>query len=772
MNISIKAKLAACLWLLIIVLLISSAWHQKSNIDTSMMSLLPTSQQQPMVREASFQMGRQFSQRLLIIVSSEDKHKRQAAVQQLANAYQDVPQVRSVLWRFEQQRLTDSQQALKPYRYVLLTEQQRQDVLQQQTASLRMQAIAAILNPVSFKSLDLTADPFGLMQSWQAQQEFKLNIELQDDYLQLSEAKNSYLLILELADDAFSIQTQQAVLSVFNDWQSKFANQQINLQASGLLIHADAGAKQAQWEMSTIGLGSLLGITLLMWSVFRRLSTVLMVFLPLAIGCAVATAIAFLVFERVHIVTFAFGAGLVGVAVDYALHYVCERQTRPNALQSILAGLALGLFSSVLAYAAQAITPFPGLRQMAVFSVSGLIAAWLTVVLWLPLLANQQAGVKASLGAGLITWQIKLPNIHQQLWLKPFLVLITIGAVLVIINGRTVDDIRLLQTSSDELIKQESHLHGLLGLNSSTQFLLLHCDQEQDCLEREERIQPLLQSWLAGGKLNHYQMLSQQVPSLSRQDQNVLLVEQLYQQELADLFATLNLPELLQAQAQAKLHQDLDKRFSIEQAQSATIMPANSLFKSEQYGMATVISYSATTPLSDDDLAQLQQLTEGIELIDQVDAISSLMHNYRLQMMMWVSLAYLLLIGILAWRYKQAMWRIITPPLLASIYTVALLSQILPGINLFHVMALILVLGIGIDMGIFLTETKQAQQTWLAVSLSVATSLMAFGLLALSQTPVLTHFGLTVLLGLSFVWLLTTMLRQPSLSRSKNLAGT
>ena len=74
-------------------------------------------------------------------------------------------------------------------------------------------------------------------------------------------------------------------------------------------------------------------------------------------------------------------------------------------------------------------------------------------------------------------------------------------------------------------------------------------------------------------------------------------------------------------------------------------------------------------------------------------------------------------------------------------------------------MALILVLGIGLDMGIFLAETDGSSHTWLAVSLSCVTSLMAFGLLALSKTPVLHHFGITVLLGLLLVWLLVIIMR-------------
>jgi len=64
------------------------------------------------------------------------------------------------------------------------------------------------------------------------------------------------------------------------------------------------------------------------------------------------------------------------------------------------------------------------------------------------------------------------------------------------------------------------------------------------------------------------------------------------------------------------------------------------------------------------------------------------------------------------------------------------------------------VLGIGVYASIFLRESQGSPHTWLAVSLAAITTLLAFGLLALSQTPVLHQFGLTVLLGIVGVWLL------------------
>ncbi len=111
-------------------------------------------------------------------------------------------------------------------------------------------------------------------------------------------------------------------------------------------------------------------------------------------------------------------------------------------------------------------------------------------------------------------------------------------------------------------------------------------------------------------------------------------------------------------------------------------------------------------------------------------------------------------------RYGREVWRVVLPPLIASILTLALLVGLGQGVNIFHLMALILVLGIGLDMGIFLIETDESPYTWLAVSLSICTSLLAFGLLALSRTPVLHHFGLTVLVGLSLVWLIAPTMRK------------
>jgi len=760
----LSAKALALLWLATVLLLAVVAWQKQPTVDTSMMSLLPPSQQQPIVHEASMQMGKRFSQRLLVLVSGEQKETARAAVKTLATRFESLAAVGTVIWKVDTAQAAQAQQALQPYRYVLLADQLKSKLQSGDTTFVRQQALSQIINPVSVGKIDLVSDPFALSSKRQLDLlSDQVNVAFEDGLLRLRDTeKTDYLVLVEFEHDAFQRQTQQAVLGELAQLQQAFKADEVTLTPSGLLVHADAGAKQAQREMSTIGVGSLIGIVLLMLWVFKSARQVGLLLLPIVVGCLVATAAAFLVFEKVHIVTFSFGAGLIGVAIDYALHFLCERRYQHKALSRILAGLTLGLFSSVLAYAAQSITPFPGLRQMAVFSVFGLIAAWLTVVLWLPLLTRRDALQPIPFAGRISQFIQQMPSVDNTRWLGVALTVLVLLSVVVIAFGKTEDDIRLLQTSPPTLIAQETAMQRALQLKSSTQFLLISCQTLQACLEQEEQLKPTLNAWVADNTLSDYHLLSDRFPSLAAQENNAQLVSTLYETELATLFGAVGLPDGLLVKAQAQLKDDISKRLIFEQLPSAMLAQSLSdhIVDTKHGEIATIVGLNTKTPEAlQQKVNALDQQTLHVILVDQVASISNLMENYRQQVMLWVLLAYVFVFSVLGWRYKKQAVRIIMPPLVASLMTVAVLMQLSPGINLFHMVALILVLGIGVDMGIFLTETEQAENTWLAVTLSVVTSLLAFGLLSASQTPVLKHFGMTVLIGLTFVWVLSVLLR-------------
>ncbi|WP_222220410.1 MMPL family transporter [Marinobacterium arenosum] len=768
-------KTAAAGWLLFVVAVTVLALRQGPSFDSSIMSLLPESTQQPLVQRAADLMAERFSKRLILLLSGVEELRLRGAVTRLSGSLAALPDVSRVIWRLEESEVEQYRTELYSYRYAVIDEGIRALLLAGDFQQVQQRALFQLYSPLSVGGGSIVEDPFGLFTELTLNRRSEFNVQVSDSLLKVSGTEQpTYMLMVELAADPFSPALQKRVLGAVEAEQAVLTDVGIKVDMSGMLLHAAAGAQQASGEISTIGLGSLLGIVVVMWLTFRQLSSLLLMLVPVVVGSITAAAITLLVFERVHLVTFAFGAGLVGVSIDYALHYLCEhrRSSSDGILVKIMPGLLLGLFSSVMAYAALALAPFPGLRQMATFSVVGLSAAWLTVVLWLPLLARGGPQQPLALAAHLDRLRAGFPFAEGNPLLVGGLLVSLLFSVYTLWSSKSLDDIRLLQTSPVDLLKQEQSVQRALGVSSSSQFFLIRGDSLEQCLQREERLTARLEGLKAAGMLEGYQALSQVLPSLRRQAENSALVQQLYEQQLPPYLAMLNVSDHLLSDAYLSLARTEGRRLTPEiwLQQRGSDSWKDLIVEQSEWSAATLVRLTGTIgPETRQHLIALSDSDSAAVYIDQVQNISELMGSYRGQIVNWVVVAYLCVMLVLGVRYKKQIWRILLPPLLASVVTLALLVTLEQGVNLFHLMALILVLGIGLDMGIFLMETRQAPYTWLAVSLSSYTSLLAFGLLALSDTPVLHHFGLTVLIGLTLVWLLTPIMRNKT--KEKTLHG-
>ena len=760
---------SAISWLLLVIVVVFLAFRQGGGFDSSIIALLPKSEQQPVVQQATEKMAERFSKRLILLLTGEDEEKVRSAIKSLADSLIVTPDVSSVLWRLEDDEISRFRNELYPYRFSIIDEDVRDLLLTENYKQIKDRALLRLYSPLSAGGGGIVEDPFGLFTEVTLNRKSELNLQVSNSLLKVTETEfPTYMLMVTLAREPYSSELQRSVLGNIEVQKSLLSRSGISISMSGMLIHAEAGARQASNEISTIGLGSLLGIMIAMLLVFRQLKPLLLILFSITIGCVSAAAVTMLVFDRVHLVTFAFGAGLVGVSVDYALHFLCEsRISSPEqALRRILPGLLLGLFSSVLAYSAQALAPFPGLQQMATFSVVGLIASWLTVVLWFPLLTRGDTRQSLSAADKLDKIRKLFPRVEGSPLLILLLLIFFTLAVKSLWSGSTLDDIRLLQTSPASLLAQEQSVQQALGTSSSSQFLLVTADTLDQCLQKEEHLVSGLEKLKEDGLLKGYQALSSVLPSLNRQAENSEMVRQLYGQQLKPFYTTLSLSENKLSIAQLNFERSSDVLLTSDVwlQQQASQNWKDLIVMHSGESVATVIRF---TGLLNNDVKQslmsLSEVETGVTYVDKIQDISDLMGNYRSQIIEWIMIAYICVLFVLLYRYKYQVWRVVLPPLLASVFTLAILAQIEQGLNLFHLMALILVLGIGLDMGIFLMETDEAPYTWLAVSLSTYTSLLAFGMLAWSDTPVLHHFGLTVLLGLAIVWLITPLMRKNNL---------
>ncbi len=774
----IEHRFFSWLWLIVTVFLALAVWRWAATpgaVDSDILSLLSERSNTNLVSQAQSRLGESAARRVMVLVGGADLSSAVRAADAGHAALSRSGAFSHIEYLVDPARAKEMQSFYAPYRDFLLTPTQRSALQSADRQHFIDQALRGIYSPVGTPgALPLQDDPFQLFAAWQQERGAATRLRPMQDRLVVVDGERYYVaLLLEVAGSAFDQQVQQRVHAALTaaQQQAQSAAPSAEFLNAGVIIFATAVQQQAQREVSMIGAGSTIGIVLLILAAFRSWRPLLLVLLPIGIGCLAAIAVCAWVFGSIHVLTLVFGSSLVGVSVDYGLHVLCharrgdDRAQRFQRLRILLPGLVLALGTSVLAYLTLAIPAFPGLRQMALFSAVGLSAAWLTTVLWLPWLARD----------GLV-WQAWLPRTLQALQHRTMAwrgnsrsiaaLLLLVACAWGLTRLSVNDDVRLLQSLPPQLMAQQQRVADLAGVASPAQFLMVHADSPEAVLQIEERLGSELEGVRARGLLSAYQALSLWVPSQQRQQQDsALLGQHLYAPGgwLDQLGAQIDLPAtwLETSRAAHAAAKPLTLQSWLDAPAAAALRHLWLGRIGAQYVSVVALQGLQGQAGSRAVRAAAQQIA-GVTWVDRASDFSQLLSDYRREMAQVAAGAYLLVFIVLLWRYRQAALRVVAPSVLASLITLGLLGWFAIPVNLFTVLALLLVLGVGIDYGIYMQEEhgRQDGAAWVGVSLSALTTLLSFGLLALSKTPALQTFGLTMLLGVGLSWMLARGLRK------------
>ncbi|WP_432261413.1 MMPL family transporter [Cupriavidus sp. TMH.W2] len=770
------ARVLALAWLAIVLglALHQASFWRSARVDTDVMALLPGSERTATADRVLRQLADGVSREIIVLVGAPDWQRARAAAQRFGQAAGAHP---GLLRPVDKIAAFDFDAALafyRPWRDHLLTDSQRATLGRADADTLAQQALARLYQFSAGASLSgWSADPLGLWQDWWLSRADLTRVRERDGLPAFcAEGLHWVLLTYRISKPAFSVSgaTDYGDLLARADISARAGQDTVRVVMAGIPLHAEAAAAQASIEMNVIGLGSLAAVLLLVWLAFRSLRPIVLVALSLLIGTAAAISVTAAVFERVHLITLVFGASLVGVAEDYGIHYFVTRQadgrrTPAGVMRRLLPGMTLALSTSVVAYLALGIAPFPGLRQMALFSAAGLLAAFLTVVLWFPLLDRgslRPTRLSAWLARSLARW----PRVRADR--RTLLLAAALAAFIVpgLLQVKVVDDLRQLQSSPPALIEAQRTAGRLLGSPSPAQFLLVRGASADQVLQREEAAKAALAGIVAQGGLGGFVALSDWVPSAARQRADAALaapLEAQVRERIAQLTGSSTAPAARgMAAPQAVLTLQAWLAHPVSEALRHLWLGREDK-DSKDGGFASVMLLRGlddprTMPKVEAAVAGVP----GVEWVDRVADLSGLLHHYRV-LMTWLLLAGAVAVSVLlAWRYGRAAWRALVPTLLAALFSVALLGWMQVPLQLFPVLALALLLGVGVDYGIFLLEHPGDGVSWTAIVLGAASTLLAFGLLALSSTPALHAFGVTMLAGVGAVWVLSPWFRPPA----------
>jgi predicted exporter len=330
------------------------------------------------------------------------------------------------------------------------------------------------------------------------------------------------------------------------------------------------------------------------------------------------------------------------------------------------------------------------------------------------------------------------------------------------------DDIRALQNSPQELIDDQLKIGKILDLATPAQFYLLRGTSADALLEREEQLKERLDLLIQRKEIAGYHAISNWVPSARLQRERRQAIEQVILSDegaLALLGKKIGADHNWLSAARARLLGAAAPQTIEEFFKSPASEPWRHLWLG-QVGQehASIVALRGVTRKSLPALRQAATGLKDVEWVDQVGDISSLLGDYRRYMGWVILVSYFIVYALLYPRYGRNSWRVLVPTALASLLALALLGMGGQGLQLFHLLALMLLLGIGVDYGIFMQEPDSQRDgaAWLAVGISALSTLLSFGLLGLSNTPALRAFGLTMTIGIGAAALIVPCFRVAS----------
>lgn len=778
MKVSIKTNALLTATFILALIAISLFQFPRLQFDSNLLALFPKDQQRPAVTRATELMSDWLSDKLIVLVSSQTSDVTANELTLLLarkaeEIFSSSPAVSRVILERDASQFSALLDLYRQHSTCLVPEIDYQLLNENPEQFVQRQIRRVFQSPGAINSDHFLQDPFDFSTRYFMQASPNTGtLFLQDGYLSVEAAGRHYLMLeVRLAGSAYSVGVQEQIVELLARVRGQLAEISNDAQvlANGPVLFAAAGSHQAKKEISTVGTGSLLGVLVLLLLVFRSFPILLMSMVPTAVGIVMGMLAVSFAFGPVHIVAMVFGASLVGVSIDYTLHFFVTRLamstedsslwTAEEGVRRLFNGLTLGLLTSSLAYLSFVFSGFPGFQQIAVFSAAGLLGAWLTVMGLFPFLFAASHKMKDNVQLFSVARKVIAGYLGikmQGKWLAIVAILASVSLIAVLAGVETTDDIRKMQKLDAQLVTESKHFDDILGQHHVYQFMLVKAESPEILLQHLESLEQKAAAYGTSG--SH---IARWIPSQQKQRRaREVLSHSLQQDELlARYFNALHIHPEKRADITKQLLHPNDDVLEFGDVYSlleqGEFQPLYFQSASQHYGIATWAEIKNV-----DKLRELAADTPWLEWVDQVDDTSDLLKTFRLKSSWLLLFAYFLVFLLLTLRYRiRGALGVVMAPLLGSMMTLAILVSLNYQINVFNIMGALLVLGIGIDYSLFLRESKKnAHETWVAIALSAVTTILAFGLLSLSETFAIQSFGVSVLLGISFCLLLAPLL--------------
>jgi predicted exporter len=323
------------------------------------------------------------------------------------------------------------------------------------------------------------------------------------------------------------------------------------------------------------------------------------------------------------------------------------------------------------------------------------------------------------------------------------LCLLTICFAFCVIFVKVQDDIRSFYVPSEKLRQEEALFLNVSGVNLQDSLLLIEGNTLDEILEKEESIVDVLRK----NDVANYIAISSFIASKKRQLENYELMQKLYDSQAKRLADILGISKKIELKKPPTL-------LSIDSIKTVQLFSAIEKLIYETKTKKLFSTILLKDSKLDDDFIKNHSDIKPLSIAKE---ITKVIKSYREQMTKLLVVTALLLFIALALIYdsKNAI-KLIIPPLTSIAATMVALHVTNAPINLFHIIGMFVVIGLGVDYAIFKFQS-QARHTSIAILLSCLTSAFSLGSLSLTTFQITKSLGIVLCLGILLSFVFTNM---------------
>lgn len=549
------------------------------------------------------------------------------------------------------------------------------------------------------------------------------------------------------------------------------AGGQLRTHWTGVNRFAVETERRIRRELGWIAVLSTVPVLLLYLLVFRSLRQFFAGLIVIGLALAVAVLVCQVVFGSVHGLSLTFGASLIGVTIDYAAHYsvhlaASPAESRVRTLRMLLRATTTGVITTVAAFAAVAGGRLPVLQQIALLGVTGAVTAFALTHLLLPHFVPPPAPAPTT------TVAVPSPRRGDVLLAvldrhaRPVMLLtavLLVSATAGLLRWRWQDDVAAFKTPLPALEAETETVQRLLGQDGRAPTVVVTGADDEAALAQHERVVARLRGLKQRGVLGDFasvqpMLVSAQTQRARRQRLTATPLEGPYRAALAqqgfrpaafpawhDLLRVDPGPLTAAAIAASPLAFIIDSWRLGDDAPAGTGVAANA-----GAGYVIALSNVRNEPLL---TAELEQLA-GVWVIRPAGLLEETYGLFRDRIVIWLGVGTALVILIMIAVYRRASFVIagVLPAVLGAAATLGLLAWLGIAGNVLHVVGLVLVLGLGVDYGVYLVEAREGSMglSIRGILLGAATTCLSFGALAFSSNAAVHTIGLTSAIGIVF----------------------